>query len=328
MGAASEHDGDPGVPEGGAADGPRTFRPRREPVQWSEVRKLTLGEVVDRARRHGHFAAIVVLIAVVGVWFPGDTPISRSLVPSGGAVAPVDGGPSLGESDADVLGEALGLDTFGRAGVGPAGSSPSIAVDEFEFDLEGLDEDLGGGTDQGGTDDGDEPSASCVADEQAPQPVLTPTVEQAEAAQTALEEGIGRPFPIDVTTLAQPLCDSTAGAEGAGVVIGLGSFVPRDDAVLLQALDPVIAPACRHVGRMALLQALTTRSLSPALAEAAALCVAAGDATPEPSTNAPAEGDVPRPTAPETSDPDVRSEAPDPSDGPVPPIWQPEAPID
>lgn len=331
MKAASERDGGSGAPGDGAVGGPRTFRPGREPVQWSEVRELTLGDVVDRARRHGHFAAVVLLIAVVAVWFPGDAPISRTLTPSGGSVAdPGGGGPLLGESDTEVLDDALGLGSDRSPIATTGGLAGPTGGTDFAFDLEDFDDDLGGddtGTGDDGGGEGEAP-ASCAADEHLPDPVVTPTLEQAETAQTALEEGIGQPFPIDVTTLAQPLCDAMAGAEGAGVVIGLGGLVSRDDAVLLQTLDPVIAPSCRHVRSMALIEALTTRSLSPALADAAALCVAAADATPEPSAGTAGDGDVPGPTVPETSDPDVPSEPTDPSEGPIQPIWQPESPID
>lgn len=306
-------------------EGPRPYRPHRieGKVDWRDVRELSLDEAVRRARRYGHFVAMALVVLVVAVWFPGDLPIARQLVPSGGFGAPAE----LDQDDAaaEVLGRQASVPGSSSVGLGSA----SLAGDAFGFDLGGFD----GGTTGGGTtgdDDGgpggpggDEDAAACAFDEQLPAAVVGPTLEQAQAAQTALVGAIGQPFPVNVVDLAGPLCDAGASGYGVDEVLTLGRLVPLEDSTLLLAIDPVIRPWCPPVTHLAVAEALATQSVSPALVRGLALCVAASEASP-PSPSGAGTEDLPNPTTPDTPEPTVPDEPPD---TPLRPVWQSGTPI-
>lgn len=302
--------------------GPRPYRPHRieGKVDWGELRDLTVDEAVRRSRRYGHFVAITLVVLVVAVWFPGDLPIARQLVPSGGFAAPA--GADLDEQAAEVSGDrASRPGSSSTVDLGPA----SLTGDAFGFDLGGFREDVledGDTGDDAGPDGGDD-APTCALDEQIPAAVIGPTVEQARAAQTALEEGIGQPFPVNVVDLASPLCEAGAGGYGVDELLTLARLVPLDDAALLTAVDPVIRPWCSSVTDLAVVEALATQSVSPALVSGVALCVAASEASPPAPPDAGTE-DVPEPTAPDAPEPTVPHEAPD---TPIRPLWNSGTPV-
>lgn len=231
----------------------------------ARVRETTLGELVDRARRHGGYVGILVVILAVALFFPGSLPISRHLSPAGGNVA----------SGSDTTPTAVAGETAERAAPAPASSarttssSDGVRFGPAAFPHGDRRTPSGGGTADGGDTSPD--GSDCPGDEQ---------IEQARAAQTALEEGVGRPFPVDLmTTLRDGACGQAGGSAATADLLVLGRLVPLDAPVLLATLAPVVAPACEHVRGAALLEALTTQSVSPALAGAVALCDAAGAAS-------------------------------------------------
>ncbi len=303
-------------------EGPRPYRPHRVEgkLEWGDVRELSLDEAVRRARRYGHFVAITLVILVVAVWFPGDLPIARQLVPSGGFAAPSD--VDQDDDAAAVLSRQVSSPGSSTVDLGSA----SLGGDGFGFDLGGFDDGNTGGETTGDDDagpDGDEDEAACALDEQLPSPVVAPTREQAKAAQTALEEGIGMPFPVNVVDLADPLCEAGASGYGVDELLTLGRLVPLDDTALLVAVEPVVTPWCGPVTDLALAEALGTRSVSPALVRGVALCVAVSEASLPPPDNA-GHDDLPDPTVPDTPEPTVPDETPD---SPVGPVWQSGPPI-
>lgn len=302
-------------------EGPRPYRPHRieGKVDWGDVRAMSLDEAVRRARRYGHFVAITMVILVVAVWFPGDLPIARQLVPSGGFTAPETA--DLDQQAAEVLSQQVSRPGSSTVGLGSA----SLGGDGFGFDLGDFDDGSTGGGTTGDDDagpDGDEDAAACALDDQLPSPVVAPTLEQAKAAQTALEEGIGMPFPVDVVGLAGELCAAGASGQGVDEVLTLGALVPLDDTALLVAIEPVVTPWCGPVTDVALAEALGTRSVSPALVRGVALCMAAAEASLPPPDDA--GDDLPEPTVPDSPAPTVPDEPPD---SPVGPVWQSGTPF-
>lgn len=248
--------------------------PPRAAVQWSSVRALTLGELVEGVRRHWGYAAVVIGVTVIAIFFPGRLPVSRLLAPLGGAVGgatAVGGAPPPGAFPIGV-----GLPEVSVAGAGGGGlAAPSRPTPEGAAVAV-----LG---DSAGPQQPSPPTAppgtpACAADEQLPAEVVGPGLDQAAAAQAALEGAFGARAPVDlVATFRDQLCGAGAGA-ATGDLLVLAGMVPRDDAGLLAALEPAIRPSCDVVELLAGLERGLAGRVSSATSAAVSLCAAARSA--------------------------------------------------
>lgn len=243
------------------------------------AREVKIGQVADQTRRYQHYIYTALAILLVAIYLPGGSEtIANRGTPAAGDFAGGGTG-ATAEEVAGVIADAQRRHAA-AAPVVPAGSEGAPVFPGFGPPTD--DSGSGGGGGSGG-DGGGGGGESGPQDEPCP---AAPAFEQVRDAQNALVDAIGAPFPVNVGDLAASATEcgtDGSSATALGGMLVLGQVVPLDDDDLLATIAPAIAPACPQVAALAEAQAAAGATVLPSLADAYALCAAAGTARAAPS---------------------------------------------
>lgn len=193
----------------------------------------------------------------------------------------------------DAPGQGLGATSPSQGEAATADGQAAGEGGGFEFERAdpGGDDDRGGGSGfspggSGGGQDQGERELRCEADDDLPEPVVGPTIEQLEEAEAAIEEERGEPLPAPLSaTLMQEANCQYEMAEALPTLFVLSQTISADNPFVVAAAAPALEPGCSFAGHLAVASQAFGMNLQPVLIDSIELCAAVdalnGDGSPQ-----------------------------------------------